>query len=121
MTEPIVHDPITLEILSNALRSIADETFVALQKSAYSTNIKERHDHSTALFDAEGRLIMQAQKSLPVHVGAISGTVSKLAEKFGSDIHEGDVFVGNDPYAAAVMTVVFAVMTYLFGSTRFKE
>ena len=101
MTKPVVHDPITLEILSNALRSIADETFVALQKSAYSTNIKERHDHSTALFDAQGRLIMQAQKSLPVHVGAISGTVSKLVEKFGDDIHEGDVFVGNDPYAAS--------------------
>ncbi|MCG8508065.1 MAG: hydantoinase B/oxoprolinase family protein [Rhodospirillales bacterium] len=101
MTEPFVHDPITLEILSNALRSVADETFVALQKSAYSTNIKERHDHSTALFDAQGRLIMQAQKSLPVHVGAISGTVSKLVDKFGDDIHEGDVFVGNDPYAAS--------------------
>ena len=42
-------DPITLEIVSNGLRSIADETFVALMKSAYSTNIKERRDHSTAI------------------------------------------------------------------------
>ncbi len=40
-----VHDPISLEILSNALRSITDECLVALMKSAYSTNIKERHDH----------------------------------------------------------------------------
>ena len=42
-------DPITLEIFSNALRSITDETFIALMKSSYSTNIKERHDHSTAI------------------------------------------------------------------------
>ena len=44
-------DPITLEIISNGLRSIADETYIALMKSAYSTNIKERHDHSTAIID----------------------------------------------------------------------
>ncbi|MGV1989195.1 hydantoinase B/oxoprolinase family protein [Agrobacterium sp. 22-221-1] len=99
--ETALHDPITLEILSNALRSVADETFAALQKSAFSTNIKERHDHSTALFDAHGRLIMQAQKSLPLHVGAMSGTVAKIVEKYGGDIHEGDVFVANDPYAAS--------------------
>ena len=73
MTE-VVHDPITLEILSNALRSVADETFVALRKSAFSNNIKERADHSTALFDAKGRLIVQSQQSLPIHVGGIAGT-----------------------------------------------
>lgn len=101
MAESMAHDPIRLEVFANALRSIADETFVALQKSAYSTNIKERHDHSTALFDARGRLVMQAQQSLPLHVGAISGTVKKLVAKYGTDIHEGDVFVANDPYAAS--------------------
>ena len=39
-------DPISLEIIFNALRSITDETYAALMKSAYSTNIKERHDLS---------------------------------------------------------------------------
>ena len=53
-------DPISLEIISNALRSITDETYVALMKSAYSTNIKERHDHSTAIMDRSGRLVVQA-------------------------------------------------------------
>ena len=100
MTE-FTHDPITLEILSNALRSVADETFVALRKSAFSNNIKERADHSTALFDAKGRLIVQSQQSLPIHVGGIAGTIRVLLEKYGDDIHEGDVFVGNDPYVAA--------------------
>ncbi|MQB08034.1 hydantoinase B/oxoprolinase family protein [Agrobacterium tumefaciens] len=93
-------DPISLEILSNALRSVADETFIALQKSAYSTNIKERHDHSTALFDATGRLIVQSSQALPLHIGAISGTVKTLLRKFKGAINPGDVFVANDPYAA---------------------
>ena len=46
-------DPITLEIIANGLRSAADESYVALMKSAYSTNIKERRDHSTAICDPE--------------------------------------------------------------------
>jgi N-methylhydantoinase B/oxoprolinase/acetone carboxylase alpha subunit len=54
-------DPITLEILHNALRSVVDESFIALMKSAFSQNIKERRDHSTALVDARGRLIVQAR------------------------------------------------------------
>lgn len=115
----LVHDPITLEILSNALRSIADETFIALQKSAYSTNIKERHDHSTALFDAKGRLIVQSQKSLPLHVGAISGTIRAMLAKFTGDIHPGDIFVGNDPYAAGGSHLPdICVMTPVFHSGR---
>ena len=48
-TAAIRIDPITLEIMASALRSVVDETFIALMKSAYSTNIKERHDHSTAI------------------------------------------------------------------------
>ena len=46
--------PIDVEVLRNAMSSIADEMYIALMKSAYSTNIKERRDHSTALFDADG-------------------------------------------------------------------
>ena len=61
-------DPISLEIIFNALRSITDETYAALMKSAYSTNIKERHDHSTAIMDRSGRLIVQAIDSLPIPV-----------------------------------------------------
>jgi N-methylhydantoinase B len=94
------HDPITLEILSNALRSAMDEAFVALMKSAHSTNIKERNDHSAAIFDPDGRLIVQAQRSLPVHIGSITGTVLGVLRRYAGDINEGDVFIGNDPYEA---------------------
>ena len=51
-------DPIELEISWNGLKSIADECFLSIMRSAFSTNIKERHDHSTAIADAQGRLIV---------------------------------------------------------------
>ena len=93
-------DPVSLEILSNALRSVTDETYVALMKSAYSTNIKERHDHSTAIMDPRGRLVVQAEQSLPIHIASMSGLMSSLLEKYGDDLREGDIFVANDPHVA---------------------
>ena len=75
-------DPITLEIMSNGLQSIADETYIALMKSAYSTNIKERHDHSTAISDPRGRLIAQAENSLAIHIGSMMGLMNTLLAKF---------------------------------------
>lgn len=92
-------DPITIEIISNALQSVTDESFVALMKSAYSTNIKERHDHSTAVVDRNGRLVMQASMSIPIHLASMLGLMRKLLDKFPLDqIHEGDVFCANDPH-----------------------
>ena len=94
-------DPITLEIMSNGLKSIMDETYIALMKSAYSTNIKERHDHSTAIVDPAGRLIVQAENSLAIHIGSMMGLMNALLAKMPlSDVHEGDIFISNDPYAA---------------------
>jgi N-methylhydantoinase B len=94
-------DPITLEILQNSLRSITDETYIALTKAAYSTNIKERRDHSTALTDAQGRLVVQAENSLPIHLASMLGMMEQLLAKYSTaDMVEGDIFVANDPYVA---------------------
>ena len=93
-------DPITLEIILNALRSVTDETYAALMKSAYSTNIKERHDHSTAIMDLRGRLVVQAVESLPIHIASMNGLMECVLEKFGDDICQGDIFVANDPHSA---------------------
>ncbi len=94
-------DPITLEVIHNGLRSIADETYIALMKSAYSTNIKERHDHSTAIMDARGRTVVQAELTQTVHLNSMNGNVKTvLAEVPPKDIAEGDIFISNDPYAA---------------------
>jgi len=93
-------DPIRLEIIANGLRSIADECFVALMRSAYSTNIKERKDHSIAIVDRAGRLVVQAALTLPIHIASMGGLMKSVLEKFGDDIHEGDIFVANDPHTA---------------------
>jgi len=94
-------DPITIEIVASAFRSVVDETFIALMKSAYSTNIKERHDHSTAICDTAGRLIVQADMSLPIHIASMTGLMQTILAKYRLDqIDEGDVFVANDPHVA---------------------
>ena len=111
-------DAIGLEILSNALKSINDECFVALMKASYSTNIKERHDHSTAIMSANGELIAQADMSLPIHVASMSGLMRCLLEKYQSDIHEGDIFVANDPHTAGgthLPDVNFAAPVFIDG------
>ena len=94
-------DPIALEILRNALESVVDECFVGLMKSAFSSNIKERRDHSVAMFDASGRLTAQAKESLPTHLASMGGLIETLLDKFPpGSLHEGDIFIGNDPHVA---------------------
>ena len=90
--------PIEVELLRNGLVSIADETYVALMKSAYSTNIKERRDHSTAIFDAHGRVVVQGD-SMPLHLASMLGLVQVVLDRFGADgVQTGDMFISNDPY-----------------------
>ena len=94
-------DPITLEIVQNGLRSITDESFIALMKSAYSTNIKERRDHSCAVIDLKGRLIAQAENSLPIHLASMWGLMTAVLAKIPvADMAEGDIFIANDPHVA---------------------
>ena len=97
--EAIKLDPVTIEILSNGLQSVVDEAFIALMKSAYSTNIKERHDHSCAIVDRTGRLVAQAANSIPVHIASVLGQMQAIFKKFPLDeVTEGDIFVANDPH-----------------------
>ena len=94
-------DAVTLEVILNGLRSITDETFIALMKTAYSTNIKERNDHSTAIIDPTGRIVALCERSQPVHLSSMLGLTSTLLTKFAlSDFRPGDIFAANDPYVA---------------------
>ena len=90
---------IELEIISNGITSIAEQMGVILAKTGYSTNIKERKDLSVAVFSPEGKLLSLAQH-IPLHFSSLSGAVEVLTQKFRKeDIHDGDVFIANDPYA----------------------
>jgi len=90
--------PIDVELLRNGLASICDEMYTAIMKSAYSTNIKERHDHSAAIFDARGRVVVQGE-SLPLHLASMLGLVEVVLERYGREaLRPGDMFVSNDPF-----------------------
>jgi N-methylhydantoinase B len=88
-------DPVTLSVLSSALTGIAEEMGTLLVRGAYSSNIKERRDCSTALFDAEGRMVAQAEH-IPVHLGAMPEAVAAVMAR---DPAPGDVLAINDPYS----------------------
>ena len=91
-------DPITVEVIGNALSSIVEEMGETLVRAAYSTNVKERRDSSTCLFDASGRTLCQAMH-IPMHLGSLMGVVEHVTARHPlAKVREGDVFVGNDAY-----------------------
>ena len=91
-------DAVTVEIVGNLLLSIAEETSVAIIKSAYSTNIKERRDVSTGVIDPEGNMVAQAE-NLAIHLGSLLTFVKEIYKKLPKErIKPGDMFIGNDPY-----------------------
>jgi N-methylhydantoinase B len=87
-------DPVTLQVLAGGLRAVCEEMGAVLIRSSFSPNIKERRDCSTALFDAAGELVMQAEH-IPVHLGSMPDAVAAI---LGEEQHEGDLWVLNDPY-----------------------
>lgn len=90
--------PIEVELLRNGLSSICDEMYLALMKSAYSTNIKERKDHSAAIFDRAGRVVVQGE-SQPLHLASMLGLVEVLLERHPVEsLQPGDMFASNDPF-----------------------
>jgi len=91
-------DPITVEVVSRHVLAAAEEMGVVLMRTAFSPNIKERHDCSTAVFDAAGEVVAQAQH-VPIHLGSMIGAIRSIRARFDdADIHPGDMFVANDPY-----------------------
>jgi N-methylhydantoinase B len=85
---------VELQVLGSALRAVAEEMGAVLVRSAFSANIKERRDCSTALFDERGRLIAQVEH-IPVHLGAMPDAVAAV---MAHDPQPGEVWILNDPY-----------------------
>ncbi len=89
-------DPVQLEIFHQHFASIAEEMGLALERSAVSTNVRERLDFSCAIFDADGGLVANAPH-IPVHLGAMGECVRQVSRKL-SALSPGDVVVSNDPF-----------------------
>ena len=100
-------DPVTLRVVSGALRAACEEMGAVLVKAAHSANIKERRDASCALFDREGQMVMQAEH-IPVHLGAMPDAVAAVAKEDHSD---GTPWVLNDPFAGGTHLPDITVIT----------
>jgi N-methylhydantoinase B/oxoprolinase/acetone carboxylase alpha subunit len=85
-------------VLVARLTGIADEVGAVLRRAAYSPNIKERADCSSALFTPSGELLVQAEH-IPVHLGSMPAAVAAVIERCGTRARPGDQFVCNDPFA----------------------
>jgi N-methylhydantoinase B len=116
-------DPTTLEIYRALFTSVAEEMGVALRRTAFSPNIKERRDYSCAVFDAKGRVIAQGDH-MPVHLGSMPMAVAAALEEI--DLVDGDVVALNDPFAGGthlpdvtlVMPVVCKKHTLFYVANR---
>jgi N-methylhydantoinase B len=103
-------DPVTLQVLIGGLRSACEEMGAVLVRSAHSANIKERRDCSTALFDAAGELVMQAEH-IPVHLGSMPDAVAAVAAE---EHHPGDLWILNDPYRGGTHLPDITLVSPLF-------
>ncbi len=90
-------DPITREIVQNALAAAADEMAMALYRTAYSTIVRDCLDYSTSLCDADGQMIAQGV-TIPLHLGAVPFAMETLFARFGDQMEQGDIFILNDPF-----------------------
>lgn len=90
-------NPIELEVFRTSFAFVAEEMGTALRRTAYSPNIKERMDASCALFDAEGRMVSQAEH-IPVHLGSMPMAVESIMREFPGALRQGDQIILNDPY-----------------------
>lgn len=103
-------DAIDLQVTAGALRAACEEMGAVLVRSAHSANIKERRDCSTALFDARGEMVMQAEH-IPVHLGAMPAAVAAVLDH---DHQPGQAWVLNDPYAGGTHLPDITVVTPAF-------
>ena len=103
-------DPVTLQVLLGGLRAVCEEMGAVLVRAAHSANIKERRDASTALFDATGEMVMQAEH-IPVHLGAMPDAVAAV---LGEEHAAGDVWILNDPYRGGTHLPDITLVSPLF-------
>ncbi len=107
-------DPITLEIYRALYTSVAEEMGVALRRTAFSPNIKERRDYSCAVFDSSSRVIAQGDH-MPVHLGSMPMAVAAALREV--DISPGDVVALNDPFAGGTHLPDVTLVMGVFGES----
>jgi N-methylhydantoinase B len=108
-------DPTTLEIYRALYTSVAEEMGIALRRTAFSPNIKERRDYSCAVFDRAGRVIAQGDH-MPVHLGSMPMAVASALTEI--DLKPGDVVALNDPFAGGTHLPDVTLVMGVWGEIR---
>lgn len=108
-------DPTTLEIYRALYTSVAEEMGIALRRTAFSPNIKERRDYSCAVFDSDGRVIAQGDH-MPVHLGSMPMAVAAALREI--QVLPGDVVALNDPFAGGTHLPDVTLVSGVFGQVR---
>ena len=90
-------DPVTLAVVEHRLESIAQEMTEAMLRTAMSQILNSSRDFSTAILDGDCQLVAQGE-GIPVHISALPVAGAAVRDYFGDDIHDGDLFILNDPY-----------------------
>ena len=90
-------DPVTFEVVRNALITIVDQMAEQVMRTCYSFVVYNR-DFSNSLLDAEGNTVAQGHQDLSAHVGTLHYKCKAVIEEFAGDINQGDIFLINDPY-----------------------
>jgi len=112
-------DPITLEVIRETLVSTVREMRVTLVRTAYSSILYEGEDFSCVLMDGDAQIVaMSKGQDHPLHIVPISWSMKSVREKFGDDIHPGDMFLHNDPYTGGTHLNDVALIYPLFADGR---
>ena len=112
-------DPLTRELVKNALGSLVDEMAYTVVQTAHSEIVKDVMDFSTACCDADGRMLAQG-KTIAMHLGAVPEAMAAIRGAYGDDVRPGDVFVLNDPYEGGMhLPDVFIIKPVFVGPRLF--
>ncbi len=117
MTAAARVDPVTQQVVGNALASIADEMATTIFRTAHSTVVRDGMDFSAAICDPRGETVAQGV-TVPFHLGSVPHAMSTLLAKWGDELRPGDVFVMNDPFDGGIhLQDIFVFKPVFYGDT----
>jgi N-methylhydantoinase B len=106
-------DPVTFEVLRNALITIVDQMAEQVMRTCYSFVVYNR-DFSNSLLDAHGNTVAQGHQDLSAHVGTLHYKCKAVIDEFTGDINPGDIFLINDPYVGGTHFSDTSVLVPIF-------
>src|SRR5258708_20456424 len=119
MSAAMMIDAARLRLVWDRLISTADAGAATLIRTSFSTVVREGYDLSVMVFDADGMMLAQSTKCIPVFIGTAPVTMGHMLRKFPPGIlRPGDVLISNDPVIGTGHMFDIAVMQPIFDQAR---